>query len=80
MRSYKVNGQTLRKEREGAGLSVKGLAEKALTTANYVYKIENGARQPSAPLAGRLADACGVPLKTLLQPQPAPDPALQESA
>lgn len=50
-------GTAVKHRRDALGLSQRGLAEKAGTTAAAVSHIERGQRQPSADLLGRLASA-----------------------
>ncbi|MEV5710077.1 helix-turn-helix transcriptional regulator [Actinoallomurus sp. NPDC052274] len=75
MLSHTVSGQEVRSLREARGKSVRQLAEEAGISADYLYKIERGAKNPSATATGRLAQALGVQPKKLLARPAAAEPS-----
>ena len=67
-------GACLRRAREAAGLSQQALAVRAGVSVFAVSKIEQGAVEPSWPMACALADAMGVSLDSLRPPKKADPP------
>lgn len=65
------SGAALRDARRRAGLSQQMLAQAADISQNHISQIEAGGRQPSPPVAARLAEAAGVRIADLLSDQPA---------
>lgn len=53
-------GQEIRRRRQGAGLTIEQLAERAGLTPNYVGTVEIGDRDPSLSTIMALARALGV--------------------
>jgi len=53
-------GETVRREREKAGLSLAQLAEAAGLSKAYLVKVENGATNPSVGVLGQIADALDI--------------------
>lgn len=87
--------ERLREARERAGLSARGLDEKAGITAGHTTLIESGRRaKPTAEIVGKLAAALGVSIDWLVmgresgpcctdedgpEPEPEPEPARTKS-
>jgi transcriptional regulator with XRE-family HTH domain len=69
-------GDRLRELRTAAGLSLRGLAERAGVTPDAIVKLESGNRSPSWDTALALAGALGVSCEAFTQPAagPAPEP------
>jgi len=65
MKSQTVSGETVIALRELAGLNQAQLAEKCGITRAYMSQIENGLRQPSAPVAAEIARHLGVEIGNL---------------
>ncbi|WP_313631849.1 helix-turn-helix domain-containing protein [Massilia timonae] len=63
-----VFGVTLRRAREELGLSQELLAEKAGLHRTYIGQVERGERNISVDSMERLADAVGLQLWEMLQP------------
>jgi transcriptional regulator with XRE-family HTH domain len=55
--------------RVGMRLSRKQLAEAASISLSHICEIEKGRRSCSVEYLGRIADACKVPVDTLLNPE-----------
>ena len=60
-----INTTRLRELRQARGLSVRGLAKEAEVSAETVYSVEHGKRQPSVRTLGKIARALGVEVKDL---------------
>ncbi|MUG03866.1 helix-turn-helix transcriptional regulator, partial [Bacillus tequilensis] len=58
---------SLRREREGAGLSVSELARRAGVSKATVSQLESGAGNPSVETLWAIGDALGVPFATLVE-------------
>lgn len=63
-------GEILRRARTAAGMSQRGVAERAGVTQPEVSAYENGRRQPTLPTLQRLVAATGFTLRLELQPAP----------
>ncbi len=63
-------GERLRDLRERAGLSQRELAQRAGIAPSTLSEIESGAYIPNLRVTVALAEALGVPLESLLRPQP----------
>lgn len=63
----RVIGSNVRVLREGLGLSQEELAHRALVHVTYLSGVENGKRNPTALVIGRLAIALEVAPARLLQ-------------
>ncbi len=59
-------GATVRRKREGLGLTLEALAERARLSPNYIGTVENGRRDPSLSTVLALAKALRVPAGELL--------------
>ena len=59
--------RSLRREREGAGLSVSELARRAGVSKATVSQLESGAGNPSVETLWAIGDALGVPFATLVE-------------
>lgn len=70
----------IREFREGAGLTVDGLAEIAGCSKATISLIENGKRTPSMAMLEAIASALHVPTKILLDDGLIPDPVASEIA
>lgn len=68
MLSHEVDGLAIRRERERQGIKVPALAQAAGISADYLYKIEVGARQPGHEAANAIATALGTKLDHFLVP------------
>ena len=66
IRAQRVNGPAIRAIRERGGQRQLDLASGAGIDRAYLAHIEAGRRQPSAPVARRLAEALKVPLIAIL--------------
>jgi ribosome-binding protein aMBF1 (putative translation factor) len=60
-------GRRIRQLRHDKGWSQEHLADEASMHRTYMWGIEQGIRNPSVRHLVRLADALGVPLKTLFE-------------
>ena len=69
MKHHRLNGPALAACREAAGLSQAQLAERCGISGPYLSMIENGRKQPSAPVAQRLAEQLGVLLADIARPR-----------
>ncbi|GAA2901208.1 helix-turn-helix domain-containing protein [Microbacterium esteraromaticum] len=58
---------SLRREREGAGLSVSELARRASVSKATISQLESGAGNPSVETLWAIGDALGVPFATLVE-------------
>lgn len=58
-------GRAIRRLRNQRDLSIEGLAGEADIHATYLWKIENGRRNPTWNVVGRLAVALGLDLSAL---------------
>lgn len=58
--------------RQLRGLSQQALADLAGASVSGLWALERGERAPSLELAGRIADALGVPVDALRQPAGSP--------
>ena len=67
-------GACLRRAREAAGLSQQALAVRAGVSVFAVSKIEQGAVEPSWPMACALADALGAGLGEFREAEPKKPP------
>lgn len=64
---YRIDlGANIREKREQADFTQEALAEKALTTANYLSRIERGVETVSMPALLRIAEVLGVDVSDLL--------------
>ena len=68
MKYHRVDGRAIARLREAAGLSQQELAGRCEITSAYMSMIENGVRQPSAPVTKRIALRLGVKLTDIAQP------------
>jgi transcriptional regulator with XRE-family HTH domain len=59
-------GSTIRRKREGLGLTLEELAERAGLSPNYVGSVENGRRDPSLSTVLALAKGLRTPVAELL--------------
>lgn len=59
-------GTNVKRAREGAGLSQEELAHRAAIHVTYLSGVENGRRNPSLAIIGRLAAALQVDVADLL--------------
>jgi transcriptional regulator with XRE-family HTH domain len=59
-------GTTIRRKREGLGLTLEELAERSGLSPNYVGSVENGRRDPSLSTILALAKGFRVPAAELL--------------
>lgn len=66
MLSHTVSGGKIREVRELRGMSVAQLAEAAGITAGFLYKIENGNKEPGRQTAGAIARALGLRFEDIL--------------
>lgn len=64
----KVNGAAVRAFRQTVGIKQTDLALRANVTSGTLSRIESGARQPSPPVARKLADGLGVSLEAITYP------------
>ena len=81
MLRHTVSGDAIRRYRELRGMSPADLAEAVGISTDYVYKIENGKKQPSAPRTAQFAAALEVDITKLLARTNAPRKAgLRKSA
>lgn len=62
-------GENVRRLRERERLSQEELAHRAKVHVTYLSGVENGHRNPSLEVMGRLAGALGVGAAELLQPR-----------
>lgn len=58
-------GKAVKAAREAAGLTQRGLAERADLADKYLSRVEVGAATPSVFVAAKLAAALGIPLDAL---------------
>lgn len=65
-RSLRVNGQAVRTFREMAGFSQSQFAQAIGIYQGYLARIENGDRNPSAPVAKKIADGLKIPMAAIL--------------
>ena len=68
MRYHRLNGAAVAARREAIGISQADLARRCDITPPYLSQIENGIKQPSAPVAMRLAQSLGVELAEIAEP------------
>lgn len=68
MRYHRLNGATVAKLREAKGITQADLAERVGVTASMLSQIENGHKQPSPPVAFRLATALSVGIADIAEP------------
>lgn len=62
-------GEHLRRLRQDAGLSQRGLGERAGLTREHVAKLERGLQVPRRPTLERLAGGLGVEVNALVAPR-----------
>lgn len=62
----RVVGKNVRATRESAGLSQEELAYRASVHVTYLSGVENGRRNPTVLVVGRLADALNTTASALL--------------
>jgi transcriptional regulator with XRE-family HTH domain len=67
----RIVGWNIRKWRWEKGLTQEDLARRAATTANFIGQIEHGDRNISIEVMGRVAQALGIELVRLLDPEDA---------
>lgn len=65
--SEKALGQTIRRLREDAGMSLKALADIAEVSESFLSQVERGIANPSVASLRRLADALGTSIGALFQ-------------
>lgn len=62
-------GETFRRVRQVAGLTLEFVAKKAEVTKGYLSKVESGRAMPSIAVISKLADVYGMPLSDIFMPQ-----------
>ena len=68
MRYHRLNGAEVARLREAMGVTQADLAERLGVTASMLSQIENGHKQPSPPVAFRLAALLGVKIPDIAEP------------
>lgn len=63
-----MDGSRLRRFRENAGMSLTGLAAAASVSKSFLSMIERGQREPSPTVTARLAQALGLAVADLRDP------------
>ena len=65
-------GRRVRELREAAGLLQSTVADRAGVSGPYLSGVENGHRNPTLDVIAALADALGVPIRTLFDDEAFP--------